>query len=668
MNQALGERGGNVVPETGDTGAPSFSRWLLPAALLCLTLLLSLAVRLHFYSIWLDHPGVAYFDQTPLLLQSQGYAALWQVHEYLEPTGIAPTDASDPAFWPELGPGFLSPFAAMTALLTRVLAWSPEDLALLLPALMGSLLILPLFILGRGFKGWRCGLVAALLGAVAPHLVLRSTVGVFSPDPGTLFLAVACAALFLFPKRGGRLGLCLVSGLFLWLLLFFWEPDPVLAALLVAPPLLASMLRPPTKGPKTAVKCLPTLVSVALVSLLFHQLRAPHMGRGLNAPIFHSLLSGSWPAILWLCVGVCALLVFFHRYGLRSLYFGGFVLAAIWAAPLERGLAFLSPALAVALADVCVTLWNRGRRPAILLLVFLLGVECLAVFQVSGSAAPEVGAESLRAMSALGARTPENTVIWTSERLAWPMLCYARRRVITTRDDALPDWVIALPLALNSQRQAAGWMRFIAVRGKSGLDNALPMFGKDEDASLDRLLARLGMGVGVTPEPGDFLFPVLRAPLCLFLDSRTMMGGRWLEAAAHKIPEFAMTERRVLLFQDATLHGDELQGRLLDGSLESAPFLADLDKGVVRFERGELQLSTFMLLSSSQWRQQDYRATGLVLGYNDRFHGGVMSGVEVTHTVFHRLFVAQENDKALFRLVARIPWRAQCWLVLGNKK
>ncbi|MDD5052219.1 MAG: STT3 domain-containing protein [Sulfuricurvum sp.] len=75
-----------------------------------------------------------------------------------------------------------APMAELTALLSKIFPVSFETLILYMPAFIGSLIIIPLILIGRAFQQTTMGFIAALLGSIANSYYNRTMSGYYDTD------------------------------------------------------------------------------------------------------------------------------------------------------------------------------------------------------------------------------------------------------------------------------------------------------------------------------------------------------------------------------------------------------------------------------------------------------------------------------------------------------
>ncbi len=80
------------------------------------------------------------------------------------------------------------PLASLTALLARIVPFSFETIILYIPALFGSLLVVPLMLIGRTLGNTYLGFIAALLGSIVHSYYNRTMIGYYDTDMLTIVM------------------------------------------------------------------------------------------------------------------------------------------------------------------------------------------------------------------------------------------------------------------------------------------------------------------------------------------------------------------------------------------------------------------------------------------------------------------------------------------------
>ncbi len=236
---------GTFSPERRCSTIPVCPQPALDSALaLLFVVAVGLWVRLEDLVSWDREPGRAYYAGQPLLTALDGYFYLTLARDLVEGTYLLIDEKrAVPDSPPRPQPPPLISF--LTATVARVFPVSINWIAVLLPTVLGLLVFLPLYGLGRFFGGPLMGTVAALMGLLFPYYVYRSSLGWLDTDP--LNVAFATAAPYFFLKFGVTSGLrryyhfaagLVICGLFLW----WWDQTPHVVTVICLVPLAVALV------------------------------------------------------------------------------------------------------------------------------------------------------------------------------------------------------------------------------------------------------------------------------------------------------------------------------------------------------------------------------------------------------------------------------------------
>ncbi len=217
------------------------NRIFIPFVLL-LIMISGFLVRYDDLKSWEANPGQAFFQDKPLLTTFDGYFYLNLSRDLLR----GEYDAVDekqvvPAGRPRPYPPPL--LAVLGAFVTRITGASLDMVGTVLPAVLGVLLALPLYLLGSFYGGKAMGITAALSSLFFPYYVYRSNVGWFDTDClNVTFATFIVYCILQFAMRSGRTryywGLAALCsyGLFLW----WWDQaHTVVSVIFLATSLIA---------------------------------------------------------------------------------------------------------------------------------------------------------------------------------------------------------------------------------------------------------------------------------------------------------------------------------------------------------------------------------------------------------------------------------------------
>ena len=148
---------------------------------LFLILLIGFLVRFDDFRSWDQRPNQAFYQDKPLLSTFDGYFYLHLSRDILrgeydavDGKQIVPNGRARP-----IPPPLLS---VLGAFVTKVTGASLDMVGTFLPAVLGVLLALPLYLLGCHFDGRVMGFTAAISSLFFPYYVYRSNVGWFDTD------------------------------------------------------------------------------------------------------------------------------------------------------------------------------------------------------------------------------------------------------------------------------------------------------------------------------------------------------------------------------------------------------------------------------------------------------------------------------------------------------
>ncbi|QJT08361.1 STT3 domain-containing protein [Oceanidesulfovibrio marinus] len=680
--------------------------------LLILVLALSLGVRLSYYSLWDKNPDRNTFsDDIPLLINMDGYFYLRMAeqiqqgtYDTLDEKSVYPQGASRRSVPPLL--------SSITAWTSSTFSMRLEDAALLIPAIIGSLLVFPMFFVGRFYGGNLAGICAALFAAVGPGFVERSSVGFFDTDGGNIFFAATCAAMFMQfgARKSWKRYLWLAGGFVSYgLFLLWWDQTLEAVSAVALLPLVGALIvdyRPRRR--EAAI----FFAALAVVGLAFIFLQGsgfigasieratrtlayvkkettafpnPAMFVGEQQRLQLSLISErTMGSMIGMILGFAGLTLLVWKQRLRCHYLSGFIITGVMSFLAARFVIFLIPLLALGIAYLITWLWSRDNEQSIwrlaaigcFALALLLQMMTIYGFrQVSvASSHPEVTEVMLK----LKDLTPDNSVLWANWDIAYPLMLYSDRATIVDGQSRTAErfWINCVPFACATQRQAANWMQFYVAHGEEGLQKAKNDLGGTWAAALPRLLDLLAMGPDAAGEslrqefnsPEErgamlaFLFPQDTPPIYLFLDHRSMHTpwytvGRW---------DFANKQGfmpTINLFISAMVDEHNLKALAFRfGYL----ITANLDTGIAMVGGRRHELSKFITLESPDNTIRTYRDEGNVIGYNPMARGGAFSSPQVVDTVIYQLLVGDKNDSSYFSNVYDQPILVQCWQVSGD--
>ncbi|EIC23148.1 STT3 domain-containing protein [Thiorhodovibrio frisius] len=518
---------------------------------LLMALVAGLFLRIDSLAIWLENPQRYFFAQQtrPLLLGVDGYYYLDIARDLLDGTyqPFDPNRQIPRGFERAATPPLLS---VVTAGLARAFTVSLEWIAILLPPVLGALLAVPAFLLGRALGasvrldwvagGSRAGsaeimgLASAFFALLSPFLVSRSGVGWYETDPLNVFFAALLPFLALACGEAARtrraLGFFAAWALCLLLFLWWWDQSEVPVLALAGLPMLVALGRIASRSARSLLPFVIGLVGLALVLGLWkgaelldpvqylrklgsiYRYIGDHetsvfrptgaaVSEQMSVPLarFARDTAGGWLPFNAAMTGLLGLLIAL-RY--RALYLVALVLVALLSFSAARFMIFAAPLFGLGMGFVAFVIWNAPGlwwwRTGLLGFVLVsMGAVALARTEAYDGLVPRRAPELFDAMVKLREHTPPDAVIWASWGHGHPLAHYADRGTLGDGiyHPAPLQYALNFPLTTADPRLAANWIAFVVAHGVPGLHEANAMLGNGPDdwglgmARLQRLLA-----------------------------------------------------------------------------------------------------------------------------------------------------------------------------------
>ena len=215
----------------------SKSNQLITWLLLLLVFFIALFLRIDNFGYWTENPERFFHGDTPNILNVDGYYYLDLARDLVNRTyALVDQDRTIPYGKPRPSPVPL--LSIITSKIHLISGIKLEWIALWLSSLLGSFIVIPLFLVGLQLGGRVMAFCTSIVGALSPHFLQRSTFGWFDTDSLVVILPlmIAWAAMMFSTTRSQRRWYYLASA-FAFELIFLWWWDfgsaPVLAAFLI---------------------------------------------------------------------------------------------------------------------------------------------------------------------------------------------------------------------------------------------------------------------------------------------------------------------------------------------------------------------------------------------------------------------------------------------------
>ncbi len=584
----------------------------------------------------------------------------------------------------------------------------------MLPAYLGVLLFIPVFLLARSWGNTFSGLLAGLVALCAPYYVRRTSAGWYDTDCGVVTLAMTGVLLsFLVARSGGKKRLAWLAAVACYLAVFlmWWDTAPEVALAIGLVPIISAYLfligpRKRDLFPLAMTAIVPILVvgvwkgpafweSFLNVAWgLFRYISKaedphfPNIGVTISEQVRVSfqgivaLSAGSWFVFVSSIAGLALLLFKNHRLGLQLMVPLALGILTVYA---KRFAIFMTPLVALGAGHLFFSLWKiSGEGPGRWVWRSLFGLLCLGmahgIWSVSatnrlGTYNPVEPPRVVEGIALAREDTPPNSVIWAWWDHGYPVMYWSRRATISdgTYHGGQLSFITAFPLVSSDYRQAANWIHFYVVRGLEGFQRVFKKMN-DVPKGLEVVKAVLAAGPessrGILVENGfsppddwiPFFFPPResRRPVYFLVDER-LVGtsywwywlGSWDPGKRDGIHPFFRT------FSQVRQDGNELVGL--------PPFSLDLEEGVLAAGNVTLPVSRMIFHDGKEWQSMNYSAEGLVFQHDAHTGWGTLCSADIFGSVFNKLFFLRMADVRYFKPTRLKTSSFQLWEVHGEE-
>jgi hypothetical protein len=669
--------------------------------------------RMEDLSDWKKTESRTFYEGRPLHTTFDAYFYLSLAKDIIDDT-YYPTDEKRGVPDCPLRPSPPPLISVMAAQITKLSTWSLSWVGAVLPAILGALLALPLYLLGKNYSGGFAGFSAALLALLYPFYIFRSGFGRYDTDCLNVTFIAFSAYLFLrfaqikSLKRYIYVGIALINyGLFLW----WWDQTPAVVSAITFLPFAVALLfyyRPPKKevfifggiigcavltvlawkGPVFFIDTIHELIKQFLYISKDASGDFPNIGVTISEqsiPPVATIIdytTGSVPSFIFACAGLAYL--FFKKFK-ESLFIGSLIILSVLAFTYaNRFIIFLVPLLGLGTGYLLGELWKLKKRfLPILILCPLFFVYCawpLYYENATNSQLPKLTSATVAGMDAAMHKTPKDAVIWAWWDNGYALTYFARRATIN--DGSLHSgertYFNALPLTFTSFRLSANFMQFYVNRGKLGFNQFHKATGKNKNAAMELVKKILSAGptdarqiidelnlkktslCTTTDEWVAFFYPPQQRPVYLFLDMLLPRIAYWwywfgtwdLDKKEGIHPYYQIFPG--LQMQDNTISGPKgLTVNVLTGEIQA--------------DGQFFQLSHLGIQRSKEYSENKYTAKSkYCFDYIEPGRFGVLMDENIAQTVFNQLYILRKFDKNYFKPVEISGMIYQLWEVKSD--
>ena len=630
------------------TDNPAHQR-LLKALALGIIILWGLVIRLDDLKDWRTNASEAFHNEEPLIATGDGYYYLRLAQDlvnnrYNTVDELRSVPANPPRPFP---PPLLS---VMTAAISRASSFSLNWVAVVLPAVLGVMLAIPSYCLGKLWGGTIMGLTAAAFSLISNAHLARSSFGQYDTDclNPTLLMAIVFFLLKFATETGRKRYYYLISAvatliLFLW----WWDQAPYVVLAIFLVPFTTALVyfyRPP--GPE-AKKFILFVVAISLIAVtwqefnpansVFHKFQNyyhyiihpgkddfPPMGKviteqaGLSLPLFVARSTGSW---LLFGISLTGLILLFARHSKQSLFLIMPILLALLAFAADRFMIFITPVIALGFGFFMVELCRPVslRKTKYLIIPGLIIYASWTSYKGEAAFAMPFPGASIAGMSQLQRVTPAGAIVWTFCDNGYPLSYWGNRGTTCDGQTHSGEQSVynSMPLATENPRLAANFIQFYVRHGTPGINLFYQSVGKDRATGYELLkrimaagpqeasiiLKKFNLSQANMPAGGwlTFLFPPRSRPVYLFLDWGLMQVNHWIVFLGtwDINKQTGVSPLPGKLFKNIIIKG-------LNVTNKSGTMHADLQTGVVNLSGAPTPITSALFRTTEKISRYDY--------------------------------------------------------------
>lgn len=675
----------------------------------------ALVVRLDPVKDWLHQPDRALFNGEPILTTFDGYYYLSMARDLAEGDyNLIDEKRAVPDSPPRPSPAPL--MSVIAAAVAYVTPYSLNWIGVVLPAVLGVLLIIPVYGIGRAYGGVLMGMVAATVSVLSPVYVARSGLGWFDTDCMLVTWVMMAAWLALrfgdetSPKRYYYLAAALIN----WMLtLWWWDQTPHVATILSLSPLFAAFVffyRAPVK--EWLISGAMLFVSVVVVISLFgvdlfvnilnNALgmlgyiskqsggNYPNIGLSISEqikPELNTIIEATTGNLWVLMFAAAGLFALVWKLRLRAIYIavptGLALLGSIFA---FRFLIFAAPVVGLGIGYIVHAIWSKITQQKLFAsLAIVFAIACIwPVYEASihrKGIYPTQQPSIVKGIHQLSELTPKDSVAWSWWDNGYPIHYWGQRATISDgqKHSGQLSMYNAIPYVTANFRLSANFMQFYVTRGMSGIREFYRANGGDIGEGYKLMLDILANG----PDKGlvlienaslnaidtrsnskqwlEFFYPEDPRPVSFFIDWRlTQLSYWWFWLGSWDVDKGAGLHP----YYQAHHHARIENGRLKNNQKLDV----DLENGKVMLDNGSsVQVSKFYVHDGLQTTIIDYEVEGgLVVEFFEPAAWAVVQEEIVSRSVFNQLLLRHIYPKKYFDVLVSNSPAYQIWNVKAD--
>jgi len=680
---------------------------------LIIIIIFGMFLRLDHIRYWKAHPNIFFYKSEPLLTTFDGYYYLGLARDLKEghytprDYNRAVPDCPKRPFPPPLLP-------VLAASVSKVFGISLNWAAVLLPAIVGVLLAIPVFAIGSLFGGSICGLIGAFLCLISFYYFYRSAPGWFDTDFLNVTFTYAvlyCFMMFGLLKEKSRYGYVILGFIFYLMFLWCWDSTPQVVTIISLLPLVIALVLfyRPTKKEGTIFYSILILALVGVflwkglgvIDNIIHAIKTifgyiskektnafPPMGITVSEqvrPTLNEVIAKTTDSLPLFIAGVLGLLLLFYKNLKKSVFLylplGLAVLSLLFA---KRFLIFMAPIMGIGAGFLCAFIWDRIKKPKLAKLVVPVVIVALAIPGIKNDLNlrlyPRDNTLMIAGMVKAGEVTPKNAVLWAWWDQGYILKYWSRRATISDGTFHGGERAVcnAIPLSTDNFEYAANFMHFYVARGIKGIN----MLNKALGGDFSKTFAFIKDVLSKPPEVSKdiiakehitptsryktvddwlkFFYPKKARPVYLFLDSRlTRTAYWWFWIGTWNFKRFCGIHPLYIPF-----FGVRPQGDIFVGSRGLRLYPAD---GTLTFFGGAVSLSYLLFRDFQKERVYEFpHKTGFYFEVFTPTQYGALMRKNIADSVFNQLFIRLKEQKYFVPVGIATPVY-QIWKVVPDK-
>lgn len=685
----------------------------LEILILILIIISGIMFRLDDLTTWKQNRQRAFFNNEPIHTTFDAWFYLSLSKDILEKNynridekrGI-PNSPERPS-----PPPLISITAALISKYTNIsLSW----VGALLPAVLGPLLAIPIFLIGRFFGGPITGLTAALISLLYPYYIHRSNIGRFDTDCMNVIFATSAVYLFL------HFGVCqnlkryiffLFGIIIFFLFLWWWDQTPAVVGAITFPPLIIALLFYYRAPKKELITFYSILTTSCILFLLFTGIdmpvkafnsilsqfkyiskqtltQFPNIGITISEqtkPSIDMIVSYTSLNIFSFIFSLAGIILLFIKKTKESLFLVSLIILSILAFTYaNRFIIFFIPLLAIGTGFSIMTLWSfRKKFIALYLLCPVIFILMLIPLYNANSAYtqwPKENGITVEAMDYVKNNTPDDAILWAWWDHGYAITYWARRATINDGSIHSGERTVynAIPYATDSYRLSANFMNFYVTHGIQGIRlfrnsvedttkglkilkeilEAGPTKAKDLINSLE---VTASPELNSTEDWLEFLFPENKRPVYILVDSLLPKIAYWwywfgtwdIEKQDGIHPSFNLYYN-ITRSNNIITNNSDLKIDAQNGILYSG-------------DRSRYQLSHIYQMKRNKLSKKEFDTnSSLGFEYIEAGGFGAMCDKNISESVFNKLFIRHSYPEKYFKPIRlRAPYY-QIWEVKGD--